>query len=115
MTAIEAQPTVPPQVAGANPAQPYPSGRWTVRNPFHRRTVGEKDPGPVQGELSLDAIRPVRNDLSDSDLEIVPAKRPAAKPVNAPAPAPVVENRDAFSPAASPLWSRLRARLLKRV
>jgi hypothetical protein len=29
---------------------------------------------PVQGELSLDQIEVVRNDLSDADLEIVPAK-----------------------------------------
>ena len=29
----------------------------------------------VQGELSLDAVRVVRNDLSDADLEIVPARR----------------------------------------
>ena len=28
----------------------------------------------VQGELSLDAVRVVRNDLSDADLEIVPAR-----------------------------------------
>jgi hypothetical protein len=31
----------------------------------------------VQGELSLDLVKVVRNDLSDSDLEIVPAKAPA--------------------------------------
>ena len=30
----------------------------------------------VQGELSLDRVKVVRNDLSDSDLEIVPAKKP---------------------------------------
>jgi hypothetical protein len=29
--------------------------------------------GPVQGELSLDRIKVMRNDLSDADLEIVPA------------------------------------------
>ncbi len=33
----------------------------------------------VQGELSLDLVRVVRNDLSDSDLEIVPAKAPATQ------------------------------------
>jgi len=32
---------------------------------------------PVQAELSLDRIRVVRNDLSDADLEVVRAKRPA--------------------------------------
>ena len=29
---------------------------------------------PVQGELSLDSVQVMRNDLSDTDLEIVPAK-----------------------------------------
>jgi hypothetical protein len=33
----------------------------------------------VQGELLLDLVRVVRNDLSDSDLEIVAAKTPAAQ------------------------------------
>ena len=40
---------------------------------------------PVQGELSLDRIRVVRNDLSDADLE-VPAKPPAVPAAIAPAP-----------------------------
>ena len=34
---------------------------------------------PVQGELSLDKIKVVRNDLSDADLEVVPAKSPATQ------------------------------------
>ena len=34
---------------------------------------------PVQGELWLDKVKVVRNDLSDADLEIVPA-RPSASP-----------------------------------
>jgi len=34
---------------------------------------------PVQGELSLDKIQVVRNDLSDADLEVVPAKAPATR------------------------------------
>lgn len=34
----------------------------------------------VQCELSLDTVRVVRNDLSDSDLEIVLPKTPPAKP-----------------------------------
>jgi hypothetical protein len=34
---------------------------------------------PVQGELSLDGVRVVRNDLSDADLEVVPAKAPVAQ------------------------------------
>lgn len=35
---------------------------------------------PVQGELSLDNIRVMRNDLSEADVEVVPAK---ARPVKA--------------------------------
>jgi len=29
---------------------------------------------PVQGELSLDRVKVVRNDLSDADLEVIPAR-----------------------------------------
>ena len=38
----------------------------------------------VQGELSLDRIRVVRNDLSDADLEVVPAKLPSAPAASPP-------------------------------
>jgi hypothetical protein len=34
---------------------------------------------PVQGEFSLDRIKVVRNDLSDTDLEVIPAKPLAAQ------------------------------------
>ncbi len=44
------------------------------------------DKPAVQGELSLDRVKVVRNDLSDTDLEIVPAN-PKAAPV-APAAEP---------------------------
>lgn len=37
----------------------------------------------VQGELSLDRIKVVRNDLSDADLEVVPAKVPNAPAASA--------------------------------
>jgi hypothetical protein len=35
---------------------------------------------PVQGELSLDKVKVVRNDLSDADVEIVPFQAPAVRP-----------------------------------
>jgi hypothetical protein len=38
---------------------------------------------PMQGELSLDRIKVLRNDLSDADLEIVPAKSPTAPAMRA--------------------------------
>ena len=34
---------------------------------------------PVQGELSLDNVRVVHNDLSDADLEVVPARKPTTR------------------------------------
>ena len=54
----------------------YPLGRWTLRvNPFKS---GAKPVAPgVQGELSLDKVKVVRNDLTDSDLELVAAVQAA--------------------------------------
>lgn len=53
----------------------FPAGRWTLKaNPFKSSSKPAAQP-VVQGELSLDKVRPVRNDLSDCDLELV-AKKP---------------------------------------
>ena len=55
-----------------------------------RRTGAGNYPAPrltkplVQGDLSLDNIRVVRNDLSDADLEIVRAEAPEARPAAEP-------------------------------
>ncbi len=38
---------------------------------------------PLQGELSLDNVRVVRNDLSDADVEIVPARPEVESPTGA--------------------------------
>jgi hypothetical protein len=49
---------------------------------------------PVQGELSLEKVKVVRNDLSDSDVEIVPSRetrKAKTEPLVA-SPAPVAEN-----------------------
>ena len=57
--------------------------RWAALLPWRWPKAGK--PGlakctkpMVQGELSLDSVRVVRNDLSDTDLEIVPARQPEA-------------------------------------
>jgi hypothetical protein len=42
-----------------------------------RPAVPKLSKRPVQGELSLDRVQVVRNDLSDADLEVVPVKRSA--------------------------------------
>jgi hypothetical protein len=109
MTAIEAPPQAVPSGAAAATAQPYPLGRWTlIRNPFQRRTAPQKRSNLVQGEFPLDLVRPVRNDLSDADLEVV-ARQEAPPKVEEMPPPP------SHPPASTGfLWSRLRLRLLKR-
>jgi hypothetical protein len=50
-----------------------------------KRAIPQFTKPPVQGELSLDRIRVVRNDLSDADLEVVPARTPTAPASSGPA------------------------------
>jgi hypothetical protein len=57
---------------------------------------------PVQGELSLDRIKVVRNDLSDADLEVIPARPPTAPVTRANAGAARTESA----------WGRVTARVL---
>jgi hypothetical protein len=50
--------------------------RWMkVANPFARKAAtAAPEKAPVQCELVLDGVRPVRNDLHDTDLMVVPAR-----------------------------------------
>lgn len=104
--------------SSGQPKPAYPHGRWTLfRNPLGFVTSRPKPvEAPVQGELSLDEVKPVRNDLSDSDLEVVRINRP--KPVAPVAPmtpptivpeAPVAPLTPTRTEAAAegPVWSRL--------
>lgn len=68
----------------AKPA--FPLGRWTMlpnvslfRNPFTKASKQMATTPPVQTEMLLDAIKPVRNDLNDCDLEIVSAGKRASQ------------------------------------
>jgi hypothetical protein len=89
--------------------------QWGKVNPFAGRTkdsgpvrAGLPQPGgvpPVQGELSLEKVRVVRNDLSDADLEIIPA----AVPVAPAEPPPLVAAIAKHGPEAN-AWSRLTTR-----
>jgi len=71
------------------------------------RPAGKSKPATAQTELSLDAVKPVRNDLSDSDLQIVPA-RTAIEPdaMNRRSPRSLRQELTGFA------WSRLTARFL---
>ena len=87
MNAMEVKPQSVSASARIEPNQAFTSGRWTLfSNPFNRssKTKYKTDAGPVQTELSLDGVKPVRNDLSDSDLEVVRVTAaPPAVPVSA--------------------------------
>jgi hypothetical protein len=56
----------------------------------------------VQGELSLERIKVVRNDLSDADLEVIPAKPPTA---------PVMRATEGAAGTES-AWGRVTARVI---
>jgi hypothetical protein len=46
---------------------------WVRRkNPFRPKPTGRKGPEPLQGELLLESITVMRNDLTETDLEVVP-------------------------------------------
>lgn len=94
----------------ADVKQAYPHGRWTIRpNPFKSEKGVEKPAsGSVQGELSLDKVKPVRNDLSDSDLELIPAT-----------PAPKAEEPNVFATPKAPepkvgFLAKLKARFFRK-
>jgi hypothetical protein len=56
----------------------YPLGRWTsLTHLLVRHESPKRSAEPVQGEFCLDAVKVVRNDLHDADVELVPAKAPA--------------------------------------
>jgi hypothetical protein len=61
----------------------------------------------VQGELSLDKIKVVRNDLSDADLEVVPARRPVVLARGVPG-----LQAEARGGAAESAWERVTTRVL---
>lgn len=102
-----------PNAAVPKPA--FPRGRWTFfRSPFSRKPKPEAlSAVPVQSELSLDAVKPVRNDLCDSDLELVQAARRRAEVPAQPA-APVTVAPAAPPPPPEPVaaegaaWNRIK-------
>ena len=85
----------------------FPLGRWSMlKNPFVRKAEDVRS-APMQGELSLDLVKPVRNDLHDADLEVLPARKEAVG-LQDKAPASTEKHE-----AIPYLWSRLSARLFR--
>lgn len=82
MKCVDAGARVAPVAMSDVPVAAYPRGRWTLfKNPFVKCSKPAVPAAPVQGELLLDLVRPVRNDLCDSDLEVVPARATVATPL----------------------------------
>jgi len=77
--------------------------------PRPARSAPRSMPQPQQGELSLslDQVTVVRNDLSDSDVEVVAAKRPA-KAVRSEVPTPEL-SEERTGEAAEPVGRKIAA------
>jgi hypothetical protein len=73
---------------------------WT--KPARKGTAAGKSSRHVQGELSLDRVRVVRNDLRDSDYEVVRARNVASQRPQSP------------RAGLGMVWNRLSARLLRQ-
>ena len=111
MNAVEPGPGMGSASAVDVPQQPFPMGRWTLfKNPFVRRVKTLEPSAPVQGELLLDMVKPVRNDLSDSDIEVVPARRSEpVSPVRLSEPRLRVEEKEENqAPPSTAAWDRVK-------
>lgn len=62
--------------------------RGFFRNPFSRGVKPKTELRVVQTELLLDAVKPVRNDLNDTDLEVVATRARSVEPSAAGASSP---------------------------
>ena len=107
MNKIETKPA-PRNAAPTQSKQAFPIGRWSIfRNPFAKAPKPKVVAEPKQVELVLDSVQPVRNDLSDSDLELVPASKPTQGSVTQEqTPLP---DKPTESPGHG--WSRLKTQL----
>ena len=104
MNTVEADPSMASASAPSKSEQPFPFGRWTLfGSPFYRvpaATPKSKSAGgPVQGELLLDAVKPVRNDLSDSGFELVELASKKACETAADLAAPIASRPEPGPPA----------------
>lgn len=118
MNAVRAVEIEPPAEAAApvmlKPVadrQAFPRGRWTLfKNPFSKAGKSKSAAAPVQTEMLLDLVKPVRNDLSDSDLEVVRVQpKPAVEVAERVPVAPVATEAVSPEPVA---WDRIKNQFL---
>jgi len=97
MNVVPSTPLEATATAGTVSRQAFPLGRWTLfKNPFSKASRPKPTETPVQAELSLDTVRPVRNDLNDSDLEVVP-----------------LANETSAVMPEGPAWNRFKTQLVR--
>jgi hypothetical protein len=74
--AAEAKNASAPPLLKPSVARPARAVNWKDKlNPFRApEPIAPPMVGAVQAELSLDAVKVVRNDLADADIEVVPVK-----------------------------------------
>jgi hypothetical protein len=94
-----------------------PLGWWRNQKPTPAKQLASPvGKLPVQGELSLDNIKVLRNDLSETDVEVVTAKARPAKVPAAPVPEPAQTSAAAMAvpdlPPATNAWEYIGERLL---
>jgi hypothetical protein len=77
--------------------------------PSHRKGQALGPEALVQGELSLEAVKVVRNDLNDSDLELAPVQARKAEP-RAPEGQTTPASTDAVASRGG-AWGRVSSRL----
>lgn len=77
----DALPSIPSATKVAPPAPLKPKRRWFSFFRFKWFRAQPSREELVQSELSLEKVRVLRNDLADSDLQLVLKKKKKAKPV----------------------------------
>lgn len=117
-----AQPELRPAAPASSKPEPKrtPAGAWLKKvkklNPLALLPTRQKSGSvarshalrpAVQGELSLDKVKVVRNDLSDTDLEIVPARNAMKTQSGQPAAGAVMALDEETA------WNRLTARFFR--
>jgi len=102
-----------PGTGGSNGSAPSAEGYFTLTKLlFWQRTKTERQGQPqhdkpmLQGQLSLEGVKVVRNDLSDTDLEIVPVKPAVTAP-----PAAHTSSKIEKAPSPENAWGRMTARI----
>jgi hypothetical protein len=65
----------------------------------------------VQQELRLDGVKPLRNDLSEADLEVIPARRMAVQRVTSDRVSQPAAIPGDVGAGSGVVWNRLTAKL----